>query len=324
MGIFLWAIEDNITYFYSPTRLAEEPPPEGRLLRLGGLVEEGSVERTADGLTVRFRITDLAESVPVTYRGILPDLFREGQGVVSEGVIGPDGLFRPEEVLAKHDETYMPPEVAEALKESGQWRGDEAEPMIPEAGDISRSSWRCWWPLPCRAACRSGARRAGGPSWMALARPAAVLQLLLMTAAFLALTRAYVTSDFTVLNVVENSHSAKPLIYKITGVWGNHEGSMLLWVLILALFGAAVALFGGNLPRPLQARVLAVQAWIAFGFLAFTLLTSNPFARVVPPPASTARTSTPCCRTRASPSIRRCSTPATSASRSPSPSPSPP
>ena len=128
-----------------------------------------------------------------------------------------------------------------------------------------------------------GAAR-GRADWMAVARPAAVLQLLLMLTAFLALMQAYLASDFTVLNVVQNSHSAKPLLYKITGLWGNHEGSMLLWILILALFGAAVALFGRNLPATLRARVLAVQAWIALGFLAFTLFTSNPFARVFPPP----------------------------------------
>jgi cytochrome c-type biogenesis protein CcmF len=128
-----------------------------------------------------------------------------------------------------------------------------------------------------------GAAR-GRADWMAVARPAAVLQLLLMLTAFLALMQAYLASDFTVLNVAQNSHSAKPLLYKITGLWGNHEGSMLLWILILALFGAAVALFGRNLPATLRARVLAVQAWIALGFLAFTLFTSNPFARVFPPP----------------------------------------
>jgi cytochrome c-type biogenesis protein CcmF len=130
-----------------------------------------------------------------------------------------------------------------------------------------------------------GAAR-GRADWMALAGPTAVLQLALMLAAFLALMQAYVVSDFTVLNVVQNSHSSKPLIYKISGVWGNHEGSMLLWILILALFGAAVALFGGNLPATLKARVLGVQAWIAIGFLAFTILTSNPFARVLPAPAN--------------------------------------
>jgi cytochrome c-type biogenesis protein CcmF len=102
--------------------------------------------------------------------------------------------------------------------------------------------------------------------------------------AFVALTAAYVTSDFSVRNVFENSHSSKPLIFKVSGVWGNHEGSMLLWVLILALFGALVAGFGSNLPSALRARVLAVQAWIASAFLLFILLTSNPFVRLDPAP----------------------------------------
>ncbi len=129
----------------------------------------------------------------------------------------------------------------------------------------------------------AGAAR-GHAGWMAVARPAALLQFALIATAFLALMQAYVSSDFTVLNVVNNSHSAKPMLYKVSGVWGNHEGSMVLWVLILALVGAAVALFGTNLPPTLRARVLSVQAWIAFGFLAFTLFTSNPFERVFPPP----------------------------------------
>ena len=129
-----------------------------------------------------------------------------------------------------------------------------------------------------------GAAR-GDAAWMALARPAAVLQLVLVALAFAALTYLYVVSDFTVINVAENSHSAKPMLYKVTGVWGNHEGSMLLWILILALFGSMVALFGANLPPSLRARVLGVQAWIGIGFLLFTLLTSNPFLRVFPAPA---------------------------------------
>ncbi len=122
------------------------------------------------------------------------------------------------------------------------------------------------------------------PSLMAFASTAAVAQFLLTAAAFGILMHAYVTSDFTVLNVVQNSHTSKPLIYKISGVWGNHEGSMLLWILILTLFGAAVALFGGNLPASLRARTLAVQASIAVAFLLFVLFTSNPFERVFPPP----------------------------------------
>ncbi len=128
-----------------------------------------------------------------------------------------------------------------------------------------------------------GAAR-GNPGWMAVAQPAAIVQLGLMAIAFAALTQAYLTSDFSVLNVAQNSHSLKPLIYKISGVWGNHEGSLVLWVLILALFGAMVAVFGTNLPPTLKARVLSVQAMIAVGFLAFMLFSSNPFLRVFPAP----------------------------------------
>ena len=107
---------------------------------------------------------------------------------------------------------------------------------------------------------------------------------LLLAFSFSALTAAYVTSDFSVLNVFENSHSLKPMIFKISGVWGNHEGSMLLWVLILAFFGALVATFGRDLPPSLKANVLSVQAWILTAFLAFILLTSNPFTRIFPVP----------------------------------------
>ncbi|HEX2843301.1 heme lyase CcmF/NrfE family subunit [Hyphomicrobium sp.] len=120
---------------------------------------------------------------------------------------------------------------------------------------------------------------------MAFGEPAAVSQVILILIAFLALMHAYVTSDFSVLNVAENSHSSKPLIYRISGVWGNHEGSMLLWVLILAIFGAAVAVFGNNLPATLRANVLSVQSSIALAFLLFILLTSNPFERLDPMPA---------------------------------------
>ncbi|MEI6986150.1 MAG: heme lyase CcmF/NrfE family subunit [Rhodospirillaceae bacterium] len=121
-------------------------------------------------------------------------------------------------------------------------------------------------------------------AWMDVAGPAALAQLGLISIALAALTSAYVASDFSVLNVVQNSHSTKPLLYKISGVWGNHEGSMLLWVTILALFGAALAAFGRSLPPTLKARVLAVQAMIGSGFLLFILATSDPFLRVDPAP----------------------------------------
>lgn len=128
-----------------------------------------------------------------------------------------------------------------------------------------------------------GAQR-GDPRLMALAGPAAGLQLLLVGASFAALMCAFVVSDFSLAVVVANSHTAKPLLYKISGVWGNHEGSLLLWVLILAVYGAAVAAFGGGLPDRLRARVLAVQGLIGVAFMAFLLFTSNPFWRLATPP----------------------------------------
>ena len=128
-----------------------------------------------------------------------------------------------------------------------------------------------------------GAAR-GDPALTAFARPAAFVQLAAILVAFAALTYAYVTSDFSVANVARNSHSTMPFLYRLTGVWGNHEGSMLLWVLILAAMSAAVAFFGANLPESLRARVLAVQAMIGVAFLAFILFTSNPFTREFPPP----------------------------------------
>lgn len=127
--------------------------------------------------------------------------------------------------------------------------------------------------------------RFGDDRLMQVGEPAAVSQFFLLLIAFFALMHAYVTSDFSVLAVASNSHSTKPLIYKIAGVWGNHEGSLLLWVLILALFGAAVAWFGTNLPATLRANVLAVQGSIALAFLIFMVATSNPFQRLVSPPA---------------------------------------
>ena len=119
---------------------------------------------------------------------------------------------------------------------------------------------------------------------MALAIPAATAQVVLLAASFAALTYAFVTSDFSVRLVVLNSHSLKPMIYKVSGVWGNHEGSMLLWVLILALFGATAAWFGQNLPMKLKARVIGVQGLLGVAFLAFILFTSNPFLRMEIPP----------------------------------------
>ena len=118
--LVLTALNDNIVFFYSPTQVAEKQLSPDRRFRLGGLVEAGSVKK--NGQETRFVVTDTQKTVAVIYRGILPDLFREGQGVVAEGSLGPDGVFVAREVLAKHDENYMPPEVAKAIKDAGQWK----------------------------------------------------------------------------------------------------------------------------------------------------------------------------------------------------------
>ena len=121
VGLVLYAMRDSIVFFYSPSDIAKMEVKPGQRIRLGGLVETGSVKRD-EGTTVRFAVTDGAEVLPVTFTGVLPDLFREGQGVVTEGALMPDGTFKADNVLAKHDENYMPPEVAAKLKEQGVWR----------------------------------------------------------------------------------------------------------------------------------------------------------------------------------------------------------
>jgi len=127
-ALVLNAFEDNLVFFYSPTDLVEKDVPTDRRLRLGGLVAEGSIARAADGATVRFVVTDRVHSVTASYRGILPDLFREGQGVVAEGKLRADGSFEATNVLAKHDENYMPKEVADSLKEAGVWQHADPAP----------------------------------------------------------------------------------------------------------------------------------------------------------------------------------------------------
>jgi cytochrome c-type biogenesis protein CcmE len=126
-GLALYALGQNTQFFKSPSDLVEQPVPPGQIFRVGGLVKEGSVQRNT-GLEVHFVVTDGKNSIPVNYAGILPDLFREGQGVVALGTRGSDGIFTASEILAKHDEKYMPPEVVDALKRSGQWQEGGAAP----------------------------------------------------------------------------------------------------------------------------------------------------------------------------------------------------
>ena len=119
-ALVLSAFQENLVFFYSPSQVANNEAPQGKAFRIGGLVEAGSVKRQVDGVTVNFNVTDTAKVIPVTYRGILPDLFKEGKGVVAQGRLGPNGVFTAHEVLAKHDENYMPPEAAHAVEQASK------------------------------------------------------------------------------------------------------------------------------------------------------------------------------------------------------------
>jgi cytochrome c-type biogenesis protein CcmE len=117
-ALVLNAFQSNLVFFFTPTQIAAQEAPAGRTFRIGGMVETGSLMRESDGLTVHFRVTDTAKTIPVVYKGILPDLFKEGKGVVAQGRLGPNGEFTASEVLAKHDENYMPPEAAHAMEQA--------------------------------------------------------------------------------------------------------------------------------------------------------------------------------------------------------------
>ena len=121
LGLAAWlvlaAFKNNLVFFFSPTQVAAKEAPQGRTFRIGGLVQDGTVKRDADGLTVRFTVTDTANTIPVVYKGILPDLFKEGRGCVAQGKVGSDGVFYADQIMAKHDENYMPPEAAKALEQ---------------------------------------------------------------------------------------------------------------------------------------------------------------------------------------------------------------
>ena len=129
-ALVLNAFNSNLVFFFSPTQVAAKEAPQGRSFRIGGLVAQGSIQREAQGLTTRFVVTDLAKTIPVTYTGLLPDLFREGKGVVAQGKLGADGIFRAEQVLAKHDENYMPPEAATALKNAAAGKSQQSSATL--------------------------------------------------------------------------------------------------------------------------------------------------------------------------------------------------
>ena len=278
-------------FFNSPSDVAEKHIAPGTRLRLGGLVKAGSLVR-GDDLKIRFDVTDGNREIAVAYRACCPICFGKGRASSPKARWTVPALFTADTILAKHDETYMPKEVADALKKSGHWKDDYGR----AGGDAGGRSGQVIAELGhyalmlalglalIQATMPIVGARSDDPTLLSVAAPAALAQFVFVALSFGALAACYVTSDFSVLNVYENSNSAMPLMYRLTSVWGNHEGSMMLWVFILALFGALVAAFGGNLPAKLKANALAVQAWIAAAFQLFILTTSNPFLRIADAP----------------------------------------
>ena len=128
VGLVLYALKNNVSLYFTPTQVYNKEAPQGRSFRIGGLVEKGSLQRQTDGLTVHFNITDTTKTMPVVYKGILPDLFKEGKGVVAQGKLEADNVFHAEEVLAKHDENYMPPEAKDALAKAAAAKAGDTQP----------------------------------------------------------------------------------------------------------------------------------------------------------------------------------------------------
>ena len=337
VGLVLFALRDNIVFFYGPTELAEKAPAPGARLRLGGLVKQGSLEREGGGERALHRDRSEAGRSGHLHRPVAGSVPRRAGRRRRRRTIGADHVFHADSVLAKHDERYMPREVADALKKQGVWREGESAPsrragwrkggeremrqwlMIVETGHYALVLALALALVNSVVADLGRRRRRPPPDGdRALGRADASFGFIAYS--YFALTYAHVTSDFSLVNVVENSHSLKPLIYKITGVWGNHEGSMLLWVLVLAIFAAAVALSSSNMPADLRANTLAVQSWISAAFLAVHPFDLQSLRADFQIRRWRATTSIRCCRTPASPSIRRCFISAMSASRSPFPS----
>jgi cytochrome c-type biogenesis protein CcmE len=287
------AFQSNLVFFYSPTQVGANEGPVGPHLppRRPGARKAAS---SATACNVSFVVTDTAKTVPVRYSGILPDLFKEGKGVVAQGKLE-GGVFVAREVLAKHDENYMPPEAADALQKAHQAQSmsqgtlvqggsmGAGAAMIPELGTL-RCGWRWPWPWcmgvvpivgqlqgPRRTGWRWRGRMAWCCScwWRGLCLPHRSLR------------------RQRLLGAVRGAHSNSglPLMYRVAGVWGGHEGSLLLWAMMLVVWMLAVAAVQPHLPLPMVARILGVMGLVSVGFLLFTLITSNPFDRLFPVPA---------------------------------------
>ena len=307
----MWGLQDRAAYFYTPADIAAGKAPDGQAIRLGGMVEKGSIQRQSDGVTIRFLVTDgkardagrLSRHRP----GPVPRRSGRGRG----GAAWKSGTFVADTILAKHDERYMPPELGNLAAEHKAGKTLQRN----DRGDGLAALWLAAG-LAALPALADGAGLAQPVEVGAAMRAVAVVQGALTLIAFATLLLVFARTDLSVALVFENSHSAKPFIYKVAGAWGNHEGSMLLWVTVLSV--------AGRVPRLVlaadQRADVGRRAWQPGG--AGARLLCLPADRLEPVRAarsrrrSEGRGSIPCSRTRAWPSIRRPSTSAMSGCRS--------
>ena len=268
-ALVLYALRQNISLFYTPTQVALGEAPLNKSIRVGGMVEKGSIIRGKDGLAVQFTITDYKKSITITYNGILPDLFREGQGIVALGEVVDNLQFTASQVLAKHDELYA------ARSEGGSSK--KGEYMSAELGLV-------FLILALVVGLLLGTIPLVGlqkqrQELMSSARYYVGLQFICIVLSYGFLTLCFLTDDFSLIYVFNNSSINLPWFYKLCAVWGGHEGSMLLWVAILSFWMTCVACFSSSLDSAMRTRVLVVLGWLSIGFILFLLTTSNPFLR---------------------------------------------
>ena len=298
IGLTLYGLRDGVSYFYSPSDVAMGKAAKQKTFRLGGVVKKNSIKKTKDG--VNFVVTDFVKEIKVAYRGLPPSLFRENSGVIATGQLTDNNgnEFIATDMLAKHDENYMPPEVVKAIKDAGEWRDQDSakkrdNKMIASFGELA--VWLAWVISGLATVVGYAARDPRTiKKQLSFLWSLSTTSCGLILFAFFSLLYVFLASDFSVWLVVKNSHQQLPWFYKIGATWGNHEGSMLLWVLVLSLLAVLLlwlAMARGQSPdnaadstmNITMARAVATQQLMVFLFSAYMLFTSNPFLRLDAP-----------------------------------------
>ena len=266
----LKTLTENILYFKSPTDIKlSEDIKINKKIRIGGMVKKDSLN--INDKEIKFIVTDYENELLVSYSGTVPNLFSEGKGVVAEGKLQDKKYFIADRILAKHDENYMPPELSDIIKKMLSSLGNTIlffnillSILIVNYSLKSIKNSQSFINNNIYHLC--------------------VLQSTSIIICFLTLISAFIISDFSLVTVYQNSHSLKPLIYKISGVWGNHEGSLLLWVIILIIFSFLFLVYNKSHPKKYRLYTLITQNILILGFLFFLIFNSNPFSLIEPTP----------------------------------------